>query len=74
MLDKPNTAKIDPITFEVVRSSRRLPRRRLVELMERYGADTVQILMIEEIETSERQIRQTLSKLPDGVFRSSRLY
>ena len=70
MLDKPNTAKIDPITFEVVRSSRRLPRRRLVELMERYGADTVQILMIEEIETSERQIRQTLSKLPDGVFRA----
>jgi N-methylhydantoinase B len=44
--------------------------RRLVELMDRYGADTVRMVMIEEINTSERQIRQTLSKLPDGVFRA----
>ena len=44
--------------------------RRLVELMDRYGADTVRMVMLEEINTSERQIRQTLSKLPDGVFRA----
>jgi N-methylhydantoinase B len=44
--------------------------RRLVELMDRYGAGTVRTVMLEEINTSERQIRQTLSKLPDGVFRA----
>jgi N-methylhydantoinase B len=44
--------------------------RRLKELMERYGADTVDAIMHTEIDTSERQLRQTLAKLPDGVFRA----
>ncbi len=44
--------------------------RRLCELMDRYGADDVQTIMNEEINASERQMRQMLSKLPDGVFRA----
>lgn len=44
--------------------------RRLCELMARYGADTVDTIMRAEIDTSERQLRQTLAKLPDGVFRA----
>lgn len=44
--------------------------RRLCELMGRYGTDVVQTIMKEEINASERQVRQTLSKLPDGVFRA----
>lgn len=44
--------------------------RRLIELLDRYSAETVELVMAEEINASERQIRQTLSKLPDGVFRA----
>ena len=44
--------------------------RRLVELMDRYGGDTVDTIMREEIASSERQVRQILSALPDGVFRA----
>jgi N-methylhydantoinase B len=44
--------------------------RQFKELMRRYGSKVVQTIMQEEINASERQIRQTLSKLPDGVFRA----
>jgi N-methylhydantoinase B len=44
--------------------------RQLRELMDRYGAEVVEKIMIEEINASERQMRQTLSKLRDGVFRA----
>ncbi|WP_374788892.1 hydantoinase B/oxoprolinase family protein [Brucella oryzae] len=44
--------------------------RRLVELMDRYGGDVVDTIMREEIASSERQVRQVLSSLPDGVFRA----
>jgi N-methylhydantoinase B len=44
--------------------------QRLLELIERYGADVVLGVMHTEIDTSERQFRARLSALPDGVFRS----
>ncbi len=44
--------------------------RQLCELLDRYGADVVETIMQEEINATERQMRQTLSKLPDGVFRA----
>ncbi|WP_423212525.1 hydantoinase B/oxoprolinase family protein [Paracoccus yeei] len=44
--------------------------RRLVELMDRYGGPVVETIMQEEIASSERQMRQILSALPDGVFRA----
>ncbi len=44
--------------------------RRLGELMRRYGPAEVEAIMREEIATTERQLRQTLSELPDGVFRA----
>lgn len=44
--------------------------RRLVELMDRYGGGVVDTIMREEIASSERQVRQVLSALPDGVFRA----
>jgi len=44
--------------------------RRLTELMVRYGVDKVEAIMREEIDTTERQMRQTLADLPDGVFRA----
>lgn len=44
--------------------------RRLLELMDRYGGGIVETIMHEEIATSERQMRQVLTMLPDGVFRA----
>ena len=44
--------------------------RRLQSLMQRYGEDSVETIMRAEIDTSERQLRQVLSSLPDGVFRA----
>ncbi len=44
--------------------------KRLRALMERYQTETVLTIMQEEINASERQIRQKLAKLPDGVFRA----
>lgn len=43
---------------------------RLQALMDKYGAEVVSDIMGEEIATSERQMRQTLEALPDGVFRA----
>ncbi|MBN9085094.1 MAG: hypothetical protein BGP06_19415 [Rhizobiales bacterium 65-9] len=43
---------------------------RLQALMGKYGADVVSAIMAEEINSSERQMRQTLSELPDGVYRA----
>ena len=44
--------------------------RQFRELLDRYGADVVETIMKEEINATERQLRQTLAKLPDGVFRA----
>lgn len=44
--------------------------RRMSELMNRYGVETVETIMRQEIDASERQLRDTLSRLPDGVFRA----
>lgn len=44
--------------------------RRLVQLMDRYGGDTVDAIMREEIASSERQVREVLASLPDGVYRA----
>ncbi len=43
---------------------------RLCALMDKYGAETVSVIMVEEIDSSERQMRQTLLELPDGVYRA----
>jgi N-methylhydantoinase B len=44
--------------------------RRLGELMDRYGADTVEAIMLRDIEISEHRFRARLAELPDGVFRA----
>jgi N-methylhydantoinase B len=44
--------------------------RRFKELMQRYGVDTVDWVMRTEIATSERQLRDRLTKIPDGVYRA----
>lgn len=44
--------------------------RRMVEVMDRYGADCVEAVMHAEIDASEQQLRARLRELPDGVFRA----
>jgi N-methylhydantoinase B len=45
-------------------------RRRLAELIDRYGINVVLSVMDELIELSERQLRNRLRQLPDGRFRA----
>lgn len=44
--------------------------KRLGELMDRYGAGTVEHVMHEEIASSERSLRERLRSIPDGKFRA----
>lgn len=45
-----------------------LGRRRMTELCERYGADTVMSTAYETMDYSERMLRQEIEKLPDGEY------
>jgi len=51
-------------------ASNAVGRNRLRELIERYGLDTVKIVMEELIRYSERRMRDRLRTLPDGEFRA----
>lgn len=42
--------------------------KRLLEVIGRYGVEVVEAIMAAEIDATERQLRQRLSTLPDGVF------
>ena len=44
--------------------------RRLHELFDRYGEDTVVGVMHAEIDASERSMRERLRSLPDGIYRA----
>ena len=43
--------------------------KRVTEMCERYGADTVKAAMAELLDYSERRLRTRLAELPDGTFR-----
>ena len=45
-------------------------KRRFLELTDRYGTETVRRVMDQLIDSSERQLRERLRRLPDGVFRA----
>lgn len=47
-----------------------IARRRLLELVDQYGLDTIALVMRELIRYSERLFRERLLELPDGEFRS----
>ncbi len=47
-----------------------IARRRLLELVDEYGRETVEVAMRELIRYSERLFRERLLELPDGEFRS----
>ncbi len=49
-------------------ASNAVARERLLELVARYGADTITTAMEELIRYSERRMRERLRSLPDGTF------
>jgi N-methylhydantoinase B len=49
-------------------ASNSVARERLLELIDRHGADTITTAMEELIRYSERRMRERLRSLPDGIF------
>ena len=55
--------------FRAQIAANRLGERRLGELIDRYGAATVQAACAESLAYGERKIRAAIAALPDGVYR-----
>jgi N-methylhydantoinase B len=67
MTRMPTTVGLD---LKAMIAANNVATRRLTELFDRYGAETVLGIMEHEIDLSEEQLRQVLRELPDGVFRA----
>ena len=67
MTRMPTTVGLD---FKAMIAANNVAAGRLTELFERYGLETVLEVMTHELDHSERELRQVLSTLPDGVFRA----
>lgn len=67
MTRMPTTVGLD---FKAMIAANNVAASRLQELFGRYGLDTVLQVMTHELEHSEREMRQVLRELPDGVFRA----
>ncbi|PFW98998.1 Acetophenone carboxylase delta subunit [Nocardia farcinica] len=67
MTRMPTTVGLD---FKAMIAANNVAVGRLTELFERYGLDTVLEVMAHELDHSERELRQVLRELPDGVFRA----
>jgi len=58
------------LDFKAMIAANNVASRRFHELMQRYGADTVDRVMRIEIDTSERRLRERLKRIPDGTYRA----
>ena len=67
MTRMPTTVGLD---FKAMIAANNVAAGRLTELFGRYGLETVLEVMGHELDHSEHELRQVLSKLPDGVFRA----
>jgi N-methylhydantoinase B len=67
MTRMPTTVGLD---FKAMIAANSVAASRLQELFARYGLDTVLEVMAHELDHSEREMRQVLRGLPDGVFRA----
>ncbi|MCL6575042.1 hydantoinase B/oxoprolinase family protein [Kyrpidia sp.] len=54
--------------FTAFLAAHRVAQERLTQLCDRYGGDTVRLVMKQSIEESESGLRNLLRSLPDGVF------
>jgi N-methylhydantoinase A/oxoprolinase/acetone carboxylase beta subunit len=67
LLGLPHVVGLD---FKAMIAANNVASRRFHELMQRYGAETVDHVMRTEIDTSERLLRERLARIPDGVYRA----
>lgn len=58
------------LDFKAMIAANNVAARRFGELMQRYGAETVDQVMRIEIDTSERRLRERLKRIPDGIYRA----
>jgi len=58
------------LDFKAMIAANNVAARRFGELMQRYGAETVDRVMRIEIDTSERRLRERLRRIPDGIYRA----
>jgi len=58
------------LDFKAMIAANNVAARRFHQLMQRYGAETVDRVMRAEIDTSERLLRARLKLIPDGVYRA----
>jgi N-methylhydantoinase B len=58
------------LDFKAMIAANNVASRRFNELMQRYGAETVDRVMRIEIDSSERRLRERLKRIPDGIYRA----
>jgi N-methylhydantoinase B len=58
------------LDFKAMIAANNVAARRFHQLMQRYGAATVDAVMRTEIDTSEARLRERLKRIPDGVYRA----
>lgn len=69
-LRRSRTPELLALDMRAFIASANVARRRIYEMIERYGASTVKAVMRRTMDESERLIRERISELPDGVWRS----
>jgi N-methylhydantoinase B len=69
-LRRSRTPELLALDLRAFIASANVARRRIFEMIERYGAATVKAVMRRTMDESERLIRERISELPDGVWRS----
>lgn len=67
MTRMPTTVGLD---LKAMIAANNVAKKRLLELFDRYGIETVLGVMEHELRDTELALRQTLRELPDGVFRA----
>jgi N-methylhydantoinase B len=69
-LRRSRTPELLALDLRAFIASANVARRRIYEMIERYGAATVKAVMRRTMDESERLVRERLAELPDGVWRS----
>lgn len=69
-LRRSRTPELLALDLRAFIASANVARRRIYEMIERYGASVVKAVMRRTMDESETLIRERISELPDGVWRS----
>ena len=70
ILENVRTPKENKGDIEAMIASARLGRKRYLELVERYGAETVLAVTNRWMDYSEEMLRKEIEKIPDGIYKA----